>query len=151
MENNQSGLPSTENNQDTIFNADEFSMQGYDKHIRQARTAIFLAAGILLLNVIILTFSVPDSYEYLWLDYSIWGGFIAGFVFLGFWSKKKPYYAIVGAIVLYAALVILNAIIDPSSIWKGIILKIIIIVLLVKGLNDARDAQRMQAQFGKKD
>lgn len=149
MENNNLPEQSPEKNTDTIFTEEEFSMRGYDKHIRQARNAIFIAAGVLLLNVIILTATVPSSYEYLWLDLVIWGAFILGFVVLGIWTKKKPYYAIVGALILYAAFIILNALIDVTTISKGIILKIIIIVLLVKGINDAREAQRMQDQIGR--
>lgn len=145
MENNN--LP--EKNTDTIFTEEEFSMRGYDKHIRQARNAIFIAAGVLLLNVFILAATVPYSYEYLWLDFVIWGSFIAGFIVLGIWTKKKPYYAILGALILYAAFIILNAAIDITTLSKGIILKIVIIVLLVKGINDAREAQRMQEQIGK--
>ena len=68
---------------------------------------------------------------------------------MGFWTKKKPYSAIVGALILYAAFIILNASIDITTIYKGIILKVVIIVLLVKGVNDARDAQRMKEQLGK--
>lgn len=149
MENNNLPEQSPGKNTDTIFTEEEFSMRGYDKHIRQARNAIFIAAGVLLLNVIILTATVPSSYEYLWLDLVIWGAFILGFVVLGIWTKKKPYYAIVGALILYAAFIILNALIDVTTISKGIILKIIIIVLLVKGINDAREAQRMQDQIGR--
>ena len=149
MENNNLPEQSPGKNTDTIFTEEEFSMRGYDKHIRQARNAIFIAAGVLLLNVIILTATVPSSYEYLWLDLVIWGAFILGFVVLGIWTKKKPYYAIVGALILYASFIILNALIDVTTISKGIILKIIIIVLLVKGINDAREAQRMQDQIGR--
>lgn len=149
MENNNLPEQSPGKNTDTIFTEEEFSMRGYDKHIRQARNAIFIAAGVLLLNVIILTATVPSSYEYLWLDLVIWGAFILGFVVLGIWTKKKPYYAILGALILYAAFIILNAAIDITTLSKGIILKIVIIVLLVKGINDAREAQRMQEQIGK--
>ena len=149
MENNNLPEQSPEKNTDTIFTEEEFSMRGYDKHIRQARNAIFIAAGVLLLNVIILAANAPYSYEYLWLDFVIWGAFIASFIVLGIWTKKKPYSAIVGALILYAVFTILNAAIDITTIYKGIILKIVIIVLLVKGINDAREAQRIQDQIGK--
>jgi hypothetical protein len=122
-------------------------MEGYDKHIRQARNAIFVAAGILLLNVIILSFTVPPGYEYLWIDLLIWGTFIAGFIVLGLWTKKKPYSAIIGALILYGVFILLNALIDVSTIYKGIIFKVVIIVFLVKGLRDAKEAQQMKEQF----
>jgi hypothetical protein len=147
MENKELTEQVPENNAETIFSEEEFSMQGYDKHIRQARNAIFFAAGVLGLNLLILAITAPDSYEYLWLDFVIWGLFIAGFIALGLWTKKKPYYAIIGALILYSVFIILNAVIDISTLPKGIIFKVIIIVLLIKGINDARDAQQMKKQL----
>ena len=80
MENNQPVEQSPENNTETIFSGDEFSMEGYDKHIRQARNAIFVVAAILVINLIMFVYSIPAEYEYLWLDVTIWGLFIAGFI-----------------------------------------------------------------------
>jgi hypothetical protein len=97
--------------------------------------------------VIILAATVPAEYEYLWLDLLIWGAFIAGFIVLGFWTKKKPYYAIIGALILYGVFILLNAIFDVTTIYKGIIFKIAVIVFLVKGLNNAKEAQQMKDQF----
>lgn len=147
MEKDQPVTNTTEPIGESIFTPQEFSMQGYDKHIRQARNAIFAVAGILVINVLVLFFNIPESYEYLWLDFAIWGSFIAGFTFLALYTKKKPYYAIVGALCLYAAFIILNAVIDASTLYKGILFKIIIVVLLVKGVNDAREAQALQDNF----
>jgi peptidoglycan/LPS O-acetylase OafA/YrhL len=150
MENKQPDPQPASPEEESIFSADEFSLQGYDRHIRQARNALFFVAGVLALNVIILYNSLPKEYEYFWLDLLIWGSFILGFVFLGFYTKKKPYTAIIAALCLYAATIILNAIFDISSLYKGILLKIIVVVLLVKGINDAKEAQEMQKNFGSK-
>lgn len=134
---------------DTIFSPDEFSLRGYDKHIRQARNAIFAVAVLLTINLLMLGGNSPEEYEYLWMDIVLWSVFIAGFIFLGFWTKKKPYYAIVGALCLYAVFILLNAALDISTLFKGIIFKIIIVVLLVKGINDAKEAQELQKNFGR--
>ena len=147
MENNNLAEQSPEKNTDTIFTEEEFSMRGYDKHIRQARNAIFIAAGVLLLNVIILAATVPYSYEYLWLDFVIWGAFIAGFIVLGIWTKKKPYYAIVGGLILMGVFIVVNALIEPLSMLSGIIFKIAVVLFLTKGLGDANEAQQMKEEF----
>jgi quinol-cytochrome oxidoreductase complex cytochrome b subunit len=149
MENNNPQEIPAANNEETIFTAEDFAMQGYDKHIRQARNTIFAAAGLLLLSLLILCFTISSDYEYLWIDICIYGLFIAGFIVLGFWTKKKPYYAIIGALILYILLIALNAYFDISTLYKGLILKIIIIVFLVKGLGDAKEAQYMQDQIRK--
>lgn len=139
-----------ESNRETIFSQEEFSMEGYDKHIRQARNTLFIAAGILLLNAILLFAKYPLDFEYMWLDYLLWTIYIGGFIALGFWSKKKPYYAILAGLILFGVFIIINAIIDISTIFGGLLFKIAVIVFLIKGLNDAKQAQEMKEQFENK-
>jgi multidrug efflux pump subunit AcrB len=147
MENNNQPEINTENNAETIFNEQEFSMEGYDRHIRQARNALFTAAAILLLNAIILFAQYPFDIEIMWLDYLIWIVYIGGFIALALWTKKKPYYAIIGGLILMGIFILVNAIIDPGTIFGGIIFKIAVVVFLIKGLGDAKEAQQMKEQF----
>ncbi len=127
----------------SIFSEEDFSVDIYDKHIRQARNAIFATAIMLLISFII-SIAMSSNYEFMWLDYALYGFFILGFVCLGFWSKHKPYYAIISALILYGLFIGINAIADTSTIFSGLIFKIIIISLLIKGLSDAKAAQEMQ-------
>ena len=150
MENNIPPEIKNEHNTETIFNDQEFSMQGYDKHVRQARNTLFIAAGILLLNAVILFSKYPFDIEMMWLDYMLWTFYIGGCIALAFWTKKKPYYAIIGGLILMGIFIVINAIIDPSTIFGGIIFKIVVIVFLFKAINNAKEAQEMQEQFGKK-
>ena len=147
MENDNLPEIKPENNAETIFNEQEFSMEGYDKHIRQARNALFIAAAILVLNALILFSNYPVNLEIMWLDYLIWVVYIGGFIALALWTKKKPYYAIIGGLILMGIFILVNAIIDPSTIFGGIIFKIAVIVFLIKGLGDAKEAQQMKEQF----
>ena len=144
MENNKMPEETNQKQPESIFSEEDFVNQGYDKHIKQARNAIFAVAIIITISVLILAFNNSMYNEYLWADLLIYGIFIVGFVLLGFWTKKKPYYAIVAALVLYAVFIALNAILDITTLYKGIIVKIIIIVLLIKGINDAKEAQERQ-------
>jgi len=150
MENDNLPEIKTENNTETIFNEQEFSMEGYDKHIRQARNALFIAAAILLLNALLLFSKYPVDLEIMWLDYLIWVVYIGGFVALALWTKRKPYYAIIGGLILMGIFIVVNAIIDPSTIVGGIIFKIAVIAFLIKGLGDAKEAQQMKEQFNNK-
>jgi hypothetical protein len=150
MENNNGTEKKPENNTETIFDDQQFTMEGYDKHIRQARNTLFICAALLLLNAINLFSKYPFDIEIMWLDYLIWAVYIGGFVTLGFWTKKKPYYAIIGGLMLLGIFIIINAIIEPTSIFGGFIFKIAVIVFLFKGLGDAKEAQEIKEQFGKK-
>ena len=148
MENNQTPEAQPTKNEESIFSGEEFNTAGYDKHIRQARNALYIAAGILVINLVILIYGYNELYvEYIWIDVVIWSLFIAGFILLGLWTTKKPYYAIIGGLILYGLFIALNAFIDITTLYKGIFMKIIIIGLLVKGINDAKAAQEMKEQL----
>jgi hypothetical protein len=149
MEENKLEEIKPEDNTETIFSTDDFAMDGYDKHIRQARNACFISAGLLLINAIILFSKYDFDISIMWLDYLLWAIYVGGFIFCGLWTKKKPYYAIIGALCVFALFIIVNAIVDPSTIIGGWIFKIGICVTLIKGLSDAKEAQQMKAQMEK--
>lgn len=69
------------------------------------------------------------------------------FAALGFWCKKKPFAAIITALVIYGSLLLLDAFLDPTTIIKGIIVKAIIIIYLIKGITAAREAERIKAMM----
>jgi hypothetical protein len=124
MENNSPSSNNQEKREDSIFSDEEFSMEGYDKHVRQARNTIFVAAGLLFVSTLFFYLGARNNDEYIWIDITIWASFIIAFILLGLWTKRKPYYAIIGAIILYTVFVILNARVDISTIYSGIIFKI---------------------------
>jgi hypothetical protein len=147
MEDNKPAEITPQENSQTIFSEAEFSMQGYDKHIRQARNACLIGAGLLLINAVVLFSQYPFDIELLWLDYLLWAIYIGGFIACAIWTKYKPYYAIIGGMIVLALFIIINAIIDPATIIGGWLFKIGIAVALYKGLNDAKQAQQMKEQF----
>lgn len=132
--------------EESIFQESDYSMEGYDKHIRRARNILFIIAGVQLLGF----FSIKDEEE---PARSIETGIILLFVLLfaglAFWTKKKPFAALLTALILYGSLLILDAVFDPSTIYKGLILKIAIIVSLITGLRNAKEAQDLRKAFGK--
>ena len=52
------------------------------------------------------------------------------------------------ALILYAVLQVVFMIIDPANIYKGVILKIFIIVALVKAIKDAKKYEAVIASIG---
>jgi hypothetical protein len=66
------------------------------------------------------------------------------FLGLGFWSQSKPQVAILLGLLVYLSLIILSAIIDPSTLARGVIVKVVIIIFLGKGLNSARELKKQQ-------
>jgi hypothetical protein len=145
MENNKEDA--LDGTSESIFTENEFSMEGYDKNIRQARNTLFFLAGLQLLLGIYLLFNSSSNAG--WISFVITALVAIIFLGLGFWTKQKPYNAIIFALIIYILLWAGDCILDATYIYKGILVKIIVIVYLAKGLKDAKEAQNMKAIMGK--
>ncbi len=131
----------------SIFNEEEFSMDGYDKHIRNARIMLFVLAGLVLLELFLI-FPLDD--EPIRIFTAVFIVVVSAiFVTLGFWSRKKPYTALLVALIVVITLLVLAFIGDPTSLFQGWFIKIPVILFLVMGLRNAREGQRMMKAFGK--
>ena len=141
--------PPTQDPEETIFPESEFSMEGYDKHIRNARIMLFVLAGLFLLSLVgLLPFDDNPVKIVLAVIIVL---FAAAYVALAFWTKKKPYTAILTALILFISLEVLSFLLQPASLFQGWILKLIVILLLILGLRNARESQQMMDAFGKKE
>jgi len=139
--NNEKNLP------ESIFTEEEFSLEGYDKNIRQARNILFFLAALQMLLAIYLLYTSQGNAG--WVSFAITTIVAVIFFLLGFWTKVKPYTAIISGLVTYILLWIGDSIFDPTYIYKGILVKIFIIIYLIKGLKDAKEAQAIKTMLGK--
>lgn len=135
------------NPQETIFDESELLGHDYDKHVRRARKTIYVVAAVQFVFGIIMGFAGPD--ESRWITIGIMTVIAGIFAALGFWANRKPYHAILSALIFFGALILLDVIFDPASILRGIIFKIFIIVYLIMGLNNARETLRLKQALGK--
>jgi hypothetical protein len=60
---------------------------------------------------------------------------------LAWWSKFKPLPAILIATAIFVAVQVISAIVDPSTIAQGIIMKAVIVAILVRGIKGALSAR----------
>ncbi len=75
--------------------------------------------------------------------------YILALIMLGlyFWARKSPLPALITALCVYLALWVMNAVLDPTTIAQGLLLKVIFIALLVSGIKAAL-AERAAMQRG---
>lgn len=110
------------------------------KRIKSARNTLFIIGGIQLVFSLFIYFMQDDTAE-----------LIAGavvfviYLLLGFWSQKKPLIALILGLLVYLTLIGLAAMVDPSTLAKGIIMKVIIIAFLGKGINSALELRKKPA------
>lgn len=72
-------------------------------------------------------------------------GIASAFWILFVWSRFQPLAAAIVGMVLFITIHLLDIIADPTSIAKGLIMKIIVIAVLAKGISAALQYKRLKA------
>ena len=139
MSENQNDVP--EKKEDEIAEYFEgvkkLEIEGYETGIKKARNALFVTAGLFLVGEIINI--VGSGLTLTPLAIIIIAVEVGFFVALGFWTKTQPLTAIIIGLIVFVGLWILTRIVsDETAIYKGIIVKIIIIVTLVNAIKPAK-------------
>lgn len=127
-------------NQDLLNDVIDTSV--YDKKVKDAQKAIFVVAGVQLVFGVVMAFVGEEYLRNTMLITAV----VVSIVFfgLGLWSKKMPLTALIVPFTLYALLLITDAIYDPTTLYKGVILKAFIIFYLIKGIGAAKAAQDLK-------
>lgn len=122
---------------DYVDNVRKLEMQGHESGIRKARNALFATAAIYLIGEII-NASV-SGLEWTPLFIGILAVEVGVFVALGFWTKTKPYTAIIVGLILFILLWGLAiAVVGVKAAYSGIVVKIIILSFLISALKPAK-------------
>lgn len=72
-------------------------------------------------------------------------GLALAYFALFFWAKRKALAATVTALLLFVGVHAADALYDPAALTRGILLKVLFVVALVKGILAALDERRRQA------
>ncbi|MDC7996508.1 hypothetical protein [Gilvibacter sediminis] len=102
------------------------------KVIAEARNILFLAGAFELFGGVYNWFQQEDV---LALVFS--GVLFLVYLLLGYWSQSNPLEALIGGMAFFLLLVLISGMLNPESLGKGIIFRIIVLVLLAKGINSA--------------
>jgi hypothetical protein len=65
---------------------------------------------------------------------------------LWWWAKTAPFPAAVVALVLFITVQLINLAAEPSSFYKGIVIKILFLVALVRAVQAGLEANRLRGQ-----
>ncbi|TCP25827.1 hypothetical protein EV195_103189 [Tenacibaculum skagerrakense] len=110
-----------------------------ENKISSARNILFILSGIMA----VLGFIIYSNTDNI-IDLAI--NFFVAFIYLtlAFWSEQKPFIALLIGLILYITIIIVGFLIDPLSIVKGILWKIVIISLLAKGMHSALELKNKE-------
>ena len=140
--------PSPENKETENVVSDYFDgyqqlqLQSAETRIRKARNTLFVVAGLMLIFNLVVLLTADEFDVGAFAIILILSGIFAG---LGFMTKKQPFAAIIIGLVIYVGLWIFDVIVSgPEQLFRGIIVKGIIVYFLVTGLKHAREAERIR-------
>lgn len=141
-------LKGTDEEQNLFISARHFrknQVHELRRKIKNAQTTLFVLAGLFFVVGIIYYFiSGQNDLAFAVMITNLI--LAAVFLALGGWAKNKPVVAIISGLVLYILVQLISIVEDPTNIVKGIIIKIVVIVYLVRGLQSAMEAEKIKKE-----
>ena len=133
--------------EESIFEVSNFDLKKYQRHVSNARTALFVLAGRKgIIRRIICHLSTQANYlTDIWIEVLIVGG---TFLVLAMVAEKNPYNALVAALVIYLLYIVIYFVLEPSTLFRGIIVKILVISYLIKGIINAGEIKNIKKMTG---
>jgi len=131
----------------------QLEMEGYELAVRKARNALFWAGGLIFLGEMISMFGQGLGFQPILFALALVEAGI--FIALAFWTKKKPYTAVVTGLIAFIGIILLSVIVNGmvegsagvlKALFGGIIVKVIILVNLILPLKDAKALQEAMKQ-----
>jgi hypothetical protein len=112
------------------------------KAVAKARNILYILAGLNLAFGVILALIEFN------LGVLIINCFAAGVYFsLGLWSRKQPFPAILSGFFVYIVFNVISGIADPSTIYQGVFLKVLIISGFVYGYKGVKESQKLEEEI----
>jgi hypothetical protein len=131
---------------ESIF-TEAFDYAPLQKSLKNGRTWLFVIAGIQLIMGVVEYNAAENTYVG-WAAFGI-DAFIGSVFFaLALWSRKKPKLAFTLALAAYLFFNIGFMLIDATNLYRGILLKIIVLIALFKATRDARKYEDIKNSIG---
>lgn len=124
----------------------EIELIDLEEKVENARKSLFWVAGLCGISFLFTAFKGSSGADQT-ADMIVTLILIAAFLGLGLLAKRKASTALISGLSLYVILNLLIAIVDPISIFSGIIVKIIIIGYLIKGIKAVIEADNLKKEL----
>jgi hypothetical protein len=132
----------TSQEQESLFK-DIYDLEPYEKSMKNARIWLYVISGFQFAVGIYEYNIVPDP-TLAWIAFGIDAALALVFLGLALWSRKKPVPAFTLALSIYVIVQVGMMILDTSTIAKGLLIKILVVIALVKAHRDARKYEALK-------
>lgn len=112
-----------------------------NKLLNRGRIALFVVSGLYIFIGFLDAFTVENHH----LIFGLIDWFIAlVFIGIGIWSYRKPFLAMLIGLIFYVSIIAFIGLIDPSTLFSGIIWKLIVAANLIVGIKTAKEEEAKQ-------
>ncbi len=124
----------------------EIDLVDLKKKVESARNSLYIITAFLGISGLFGLFFIEDDNNlfYYLISYVI---LVGAFLAFAVWSKTKPTSALISGLSLYVIVQLLSAIADPSSLFSGIIFKVLIIAYLIKGIIAVLEVDKIKKEL----
>jgi len=124
----------------------EINHDSYKKSIKTAGTTLYWVAALCVISGVLQYISNTDEESKF---YVLIGNLIIAiaFIALGSWSVKKPLIAILFGTAMYIILQALNMIYDPVTLSRNFVVKILVAIVLIRGLISAINIDKVRKEL----
>lgn len=112
--------------------ADSVEAEFHLDRVRKARGAFVLLGVLQLVAGGLSAMSAPDGMGTIF--FAVEATLAAIFFGLAWWCTKQPFAAAMVGLILYGGLHLVATIVDPSTLFQGIVVKVIVIAILVRAV-----------------
>jgi hypothetical protein len=121
------GTPEEQKKFSVNYTLNHFAKEDAKARVKEARIVLFVISAFTVLSAIMLY--AKEEIAILLVINLIIAALYAG---LGFWAKYRAFPAILTGGLIYVSIILLSAFLDPLTIFRGIILKILFIGAFIK-------------------
>lgn len=141
------------------MSVDELKQQEMNTELRRARTWLIVVGALMFAFDMILFYvvpmptglaDIPPEFHSLRTKYAIYSVILfAAFIGLWIFSKHKPKLCLILGLCLFWGVQLWGMTQDSSQIYKGLIIKILFTLALIRGIKSASRAEDLRAELGK--
>jgi len=121
---------------------------GLEEKMKRIKQSTYILYGVAALAALygIMQYASTNEQERVWV-LIINLGLSATYIGLGFLSRNKPRAALIIGFSVFILINLLNLLTEPTTLTRGLMIKVVIALALVKGMKAVIEAQKIRKEF----
>ncbi len=119
-------------------------LEEFQKKVNTGQVILYIIASLFFLSGVVFSFLQEEEAIAVFVTFVILSCIYVG---LAIWSNYQPFPALLTGFLLYVSIILLDLALDPASVLQGIVIKVVFIVVFIKGISSAREAKELKEEL----